>query len=69
MCLSSTVPGNNTLTLHTFAIPLTLSRKRMSIIFEDKSGDIVLFCKGADNIIIDRMDKDAWYAAYHTNYP
>jgi phospholipid-transporting ATPase len=31
------------------------TRKRMSVIFEDSNGNIVLYCKGADSIIIDRM--------------
>ncbi|KAJ0824495.1 putative P-type phospholipid transporter [Helianthus annuus] len=31
------------------------SRKRMSVIVRDESGQIFLFCKGADNIIFDRL--------------
>ncbi|KAH7287161.1 hypothetical protein KP509_32G041100 [Ceratopteris richardii] len=31
------------------------ARKRMSIIVEDDSGDIFLFCKGADSIIFERL--------------
>lgn len=30
-------------------------RKRMSVIIETQDGEIILFCKGADSIIIDRM--------------
>jgi len=32
-------------------------RKRMSVILETAKGEIVLYCKGADSIIIDRMCK------------
>ncbi|KAI3501644.1 hypothetical protein L1887_29567 [Cichorium endivia] len=31
------------------------SRKRMSVIVRDEAGQIFLFCKGADNIIFDRL--------------
>lgn len=37
--------------LHT--IEFTSDRKRMSVIIEDE-GKIYLFCKGADNVIIER---------------
>ena len=32
------------------------TRKRMSVIFQDPDGSIVLRCKGADSIISDRLD-------------
>ncbi|GJU37823.1 probable phospholipid-transporting ATPase 4 [Tanacetum coccineum] len=31
------------------------SRKRMSVIVRDEAGQIILFCKGADNIILERL--------------
>ncbi|ORY24282.1 hypothetical protein BCR39DRAFT_566635 [Naematelia encephala] len=34
------------------------SRKRMSVIARDPSGRIVLFCKGADSVIYERLSKD-----------
>jgi len=34
---------------------LFLPRKRMSIIVEDENQNIILFCKGADSIIFDRL--------------
>ncbi|PKU83339.1 Putative phospholipid-transporting ATPase 4 [Dendrobium catenatum] len=33
-------------------------RKRMSVIVRDDSGQIILFCKGADSIIFDRLSKN-----------
>ncbi|KAI1710341.1 cation transport ATPase (P-type) domain-containing protein [Ditylenchus destructor] len=33
-------------------------RKRMSVVVKDEKGRIRLFCKGADNIIIDRLSPD-----------
>ncbi|GME84187.1 unnamed protein product [Ambrosiozyma monospora] len=38
-------------------IPFNSTRKRMSIIFKTPEGKIVLYCKGADNIIYERLDK------------
>jgi phospholipid-translocating ATPase len=34
------------------------SRKRMSVIIQKQSGEIVLLCKGADNIIYDRLTRE-----------
>ena len=34
-------------------------RKRMSVICRDSSGRIVLFCKGADTVIKERLDKQS----------
>ena len=34
---------------------ITLNRKRMSVIVEDPEGKIILFTKGADNIMLARM--------------
>jgi magnesium-transporting ATPase (P-type) len=31
------------------------SRKRMSVILRDPSGNIILMCKGADNVIADKL--------------
>ncbi|KAH6597529.1 hypothetical protein BASA50_004446 [Batrachochytrium salamandrivorans] len=46
-------------TLETFqvlnVIEFTSSRKRMSVILRRKSGEIVLYCKGADSVIFDRL--------------
>jgi len=33
-------------------------RKRMSVIVEDEKGQIVLYCKGADSILLELMNKD-----------
>lgn len=33
-------------------------RKRMSVIVEDEKGQILLYCKGADSILLELMDKD-----------
>lgn len=33
-------------------------RKRMSVIVQDEDGQIYLFCKGADSIILDRLSKN-----------
>jgi len=30
----------------------------MSVIVEDEKGNIILYCKGADSIILERMDPD-----------
>uniref|UniRef100_A0A7S2CW43 Phospholipid-transporting ATPase n=1 Tax=Octactis speculum TaxID=3111310 RepID=A0A7S2CW43_9STRA len=35
-------------------IPFSSLRKRMSVLIETESGDIILYCKGADNIMFDR---------------
>ncbi|KAJ0085071.1 hypothetical protein Patl1_09273 [Pistacia atlantica] len=36
----------------------TSKRKRMSVIVRDEDGQIILFCKGADSIIFDRLSKN-----------
>ena len=44
-----------------FPIPITptnLVRKRMSVIVEDQKGQILLYCKGADSILLDLMKKE-----------
>ncbi|PKU73362.1 probable phospholipid-transporting ATPase 4 isoform X1 [Dendrobium catenatum] len=33
-------------------------RKRMSVVVQDESGQINLFCKGADSLILERLSKD-----------
>jgi phospholipid-translocating ATPase len=38
-------------------IEFTSSRKRMSVIVKDAQGKIMLYCKGADSIIIERLKK------------
>lgn len=43
--------------LHT--LEFTSDRKRMSMLIELPSGDIVLFCKGADHVILERLKKDS----------
>ncbi|CAN0032532.1 unnamed protein product, partial [Discosporangium mesarthrocarpum] len=35
-------------------IPFNSTRKRMSVVVKDQEGNITLYCKGADNIIMDR---------------
>ena len=37
-------------------LPFDSDRKRMSIIVESKSGEIILFCKGADDVIFAKID-------------
>ena len=36
-------------------IPFDSARKRMSVIVQDSGGQYILFCKGADNVILDRQ--------------
>lgn len=38
-------------------LDFTSKRKRMSVIVRDEDGQILLFCKGADSIIFDRLSK------------
>ena len=36
------------------------TRKRMSVILrEEKTGKVVLMCKGADSIVLDRMSEES----------
>ena len=37
----------------------TSTRKRMSVIVEDKDKNIILMCKGADSVITDRLSKES----------
>ncbi|XP_074268214.1 putative phospholipid-transporting ATPase 4 isoform X2 [Silene latifolia] len=39
-------------------LDFTSKRKRMSVIVRDEDGQLLLFCKGADSIIFDRLAKD-----------
>lgn len=39
-------------------IPFTSSRKRMSCILKGKDGKVILYCKGADNVIYQRLASD-----------
>lgn len=39
-------------------LEFTSKRKRMSVIVRDEDGQILLFCKGADSIIFDRLSKN-----------
>ncbi|BAT91728.1 hypothetical protein VIGAN_07034800 [Vigna angularis var. angularis] len=39
-------------------LDFTSKRKRMSVIVRDEEGNIILFCKGADSIIFDRLSKN-----------
>ncbi|XP_058179780.1 probable phospholipid-transporting ATPase 4 isoform X2 [Rhododendron vialii] len=39
-------------------LDFTSKRKRMSVIIQDKDGQLFLFCKGADSIIFDRLSKN-----------
>lgn len=36
-------------------IPFTSTRKRMSCILKNEDGDIILYCKGADNVMFQRL--------------
>ncbi|EPS70075.1 hypothetical protein M569_04671, partial [Genlisea aurea] len=38
-------------------LDFTSKRKRMSVIIQDESGQIILLCKGADSIILDRLSR------------
>lgn len=40
----------------------TSTRKRMSVIVEDKDKKIILMCKGADSVITDRLSNDSLYS-------
>lgn len=40
----------------------TSTRKRMSVIVEDKDKKITLLCKGADSVITDRLSDEALYS-------
>ena len=35
------------------------TRKRMSVIVEDKNKNIILMCKGADSVITERLSKQS----------
>ncbi|KAL1298325.1 hypothetical protein HN51_042696 [Arachis hypogaea] len=39
-------------------LDFTSKRKRMSVIVRDEEGNIILFCKGADSIIFDRLSEN-----------
>ncbi|XP_076926038.1 putative phospholipid-transporting ATPase 4 [Bidens hawaiensis] len=39
-------------------LDFTSKRKRMSVIIQDETGEILLLCKGADSIIFDRLSKN-----------
>ncbi|KAM5579459.1 putative phospholipid-transporting ATPase 4 [Rosa sericea] len=39
-------------------LEFTSKRKRMSVIVRDEDGQLLLFCKGADSIIFDRLSKN-----------
>ncbi|GKA12944.1 probable phospholipid-transporting ATPase 4 [Tanacetum coccineum] len=39
-------------------LDFTSKRKRMSVIIQDETGQILLLCKGADSIIFDRLSKN-----------
>lgn len=40
--------------LHTF--PFTSDRKRSSVVVRKGTGGVVVYCKGADNVILERLD-------------
>jgi phospholipid-transporting ATPase len=39
-------------------LEFTSARKRMSVILETEKGELLLYCKGADSILLERMKKD-----------
>lgn len=41
------------------------ARKRMTVVVEDPTGRIMVFCKGADTVIMDRLRKDPLSAVLH----
>lgn len=42
--------------LHTFAF--TSDRKRSSVVVRKETGGVVLYCKGADNVILERLNPE-----------
>jgi len=42
--------------VHTFAF--TSDRKRSSVVVRKETGGVVLYCKGADNVILERLDPE-----------
>lgn len=38
------------------------TRKRMSTLVQNQQGEIILYCKGADTIIFDRMNKSKFFS-------
>lgn len=45
----------------------TSTRKRMSCIYRDPQGRIVLMCKGADAIVKDRLSQDSLNGTVYRN--
>lgn len=41
-----------------YTLEFDSTRKRMSVILKEKNGNILMFCKGADNVILARTRKD-----------
>jgi magnesium-transporting ATPase (P-type) len=41
-----------------YTLEFDSTRKRMSVILKEKNGNILMFCKGADNVILARARKD-----------
>jgi len=54
-----TILNKNTGKLHKYELlnvcEFTSTRKRMSVILKDSNGKIILMCKGADSVIIERL--------------
>lgn len=40
-----------------FSLDFTSTRKRHSVLLENDKGDVVLYCKGADSIILEKLNK------------
>lgn len=40
-----------------YSLDFTSTRKRHSVLLEDEKGNVMLYCKGADSIILDRMNR------------
>ncbi|KAJ3023753.1 hypothetical protein HKX48_001281 [Thoreauomyces humboldtii] len=48
-------------------LDFTSDRKRMSIVVRDPAGAITLFCKGADNIVLERLASDQEPLVHHAD--
>lgn len=44
-----------------FSLDFTSTRKRHSVLIENKKGEVILYCKGADSIILQRMNKERFF--------
>lgn len=52
--------------LHTFEF--TSERKRMSVVCKDQTGKILLYSKGAENVMFERLDDEKQYLQETTDH-